>query len=157
MAHLSRRLAMMPRDYRLRDADDGDFDILYRIHRTAIGPYVEQTWGSWDDDAQRQYWRDRFSPARIQVIETEDGTAGYLELVVHPDHLEVANIELSPRNQRRGIGTSLLRSILEEAQSLHHPVRLQVLKVNPAHRLYERLGFVQTGETDTHYLMAFGR
>jgi hypothetical protein len=28
-----------------------------------------------------------------------------------------------------------------------------VLKVNPAKRLYERLGLAVIGETDTHYLM----
>ena len=33
------------------------------------------------------------------------------------------------------------------------PVELQVLKVNPARRLYGRLGFQVTGETETHYLM----
>jgi ribosomal protein S18 acetylase RimI-like enzyme len=32
-------------------------------------------------------------------------------------------------------------------------VTLQVLKVNPARRLYERLGFRVTGETPTHFLM----
>ncbi len=33
------------------------------------------------------------------------------------------------------------------------PVRLQVIKGNPARNLYERLGFTVTGETDTHLLM----
>jgi ribosomal protein S18 acetylase RimI-like enzyme len=142
------------RAYWLREADSGDLDILYRIHRAALGPYVEQTWGVWDEPAQLQYWRERFDPARIQAIETDDGTIGYLELVVHDDHLEVANIEVSPRHQGRGIGTSLLKSILEEGRRSGHAVRLQVLKVNTARRLYERLGLVQTGETETHYLMA---
>jgi hypothetical protein len=34
-------------------------------------------------------------------------------------------------------------------------VTLQVLKVNPARRLYERLGFCETGADDTHYQMAW--
>ena len=33
------------------------------------------------------------------------------------------------------------------------PTRLQVLRVNPARHLYERLGFAVVGETPTHYLM----
>jgi ribosomal protein S18 acetylase RimI-like enzyme len=34
------------------------------------------------------------------------------------------------------------------------PIALQVLRSNhPAKRLYERLGFEVTGETETHYLM----
>ncbi len=31
--------------------------------------------------------------------------------------------------------------------------RLQVLKVNPSRRLYERLGFSETGATDTHIIL----
>jgi ribosomal protein S18 acetylase RimI-like enzyme len=32
-------------------------------------------------------------------------------------------------------------------------VKLQVLKKNPAARLYERLGFVKTGEDDMYFHM----
>lgn len=35
------------------------------------------------------------------------------------------------------------------------PTRLQVLKVNPARSLYERLGFELVEETQTHYVMQF--
>jgi RimJ/RimL family protein N-acetyltransferase len=44
--------------------------------------------------------------------------------------------------------------VIEEARQLGLPLRLQVMKVNPrARTFYERLGFIHTGETDTHILM----
>jgi ribosomal protein S18 acetylase RimI-like enzyme len=44
--------------------------------------------------------------------------------------------------------------VMEEARARGVPVRLRVLKVNArARAFYERLGFVQTGETETHTLM----
>ena len=47
--------------------------------------------------------------------------------------------------------------ILEEGRRLGLPVRLRVLKVNPgAPSFFERLGFMRTGETDTHDLMECG-
>ena len=52
------------------------------------------------------------------------------------------------------IGTSLIRSLIEQAHQNGRPVALQVLKVNTrARTLYEKLGFAITDETDTHYIM----
>ena len=41
----------------------------------------------------------------------------------------------------------------EQADAAHLPLELQVLKVNPAKGLYERLGLAVIDETKTHYLM----
>lgn len=60
---------------------------------------------------------------------------------MHPDH------------QGRGLGTELLRRVLARADARRLPVRLQVLKGNPARRLYRRLGFVDAAETETHHVM----
>ncbi len=48
----------------------------------------------------------------------------------------------------------MIKDIIREASERQLPVTLQVLKVNPrAQALYEKLGFVVTGETKTHKLM----
>ena len=44
--------------------------------------------------------------------------------------------------QRRGLGTQLLKRLFVEGRESSLPIRLRVLAVNPAKRLYERLGFV---------------
>ncbi|MHC4780253.1 MAG: N-acetyltransferase [Planctomycetota bacterium] len=48
---------------------------------------------------------------------------------------------------------SLILDLQERAREEHLPVRLQVLKVNPARHLYERLGFRCCCETKTHLRM----
>ena len=60
---------------------------------------------------------------------------------------------LAPEVQKAGLGTELMRSAMAMAAEIGVPARLQVLHVNPARRLYERLGFVIHGTTETHYLM----
>ena len=55
-------------------------------------------------------------------------------------------IALMPAHQRHGIRSSLLRQIQVAAATRGVPVRLNVLKVNPACALYERLGFAVVGE-----------
>ena len=65
----------------------------------------------------------------------------------------LAAIVIAPAHQRQGIGGRLVASVCHDADALGMPVDLQVLKVNPAIRLYQRLGFVLTGETATHYTL----
>jgi ribosomal protein S18 acetylase RimI-like enzyme len=65
----------------------------------------------------------------------------------------LSQIELLPAFQGQGIGSQLITDLMDEARQQNLPITLQVLKVNPAQRLYQRLGFVVTGETATHFLM----
>lgn len=75
-------------------------------------------------------------------------------MVDEDDHVMVGKIELLPAFQRQGIGTLLMTRILGAAEARQVPVRLQVLRTNtPARRLYERLGFTVTGQTETHFQM----
>ena len=50
--------------------------------------------------------------------------------------------------QRQGIGTRVMQIVIEEAQRQSKAVTLGVVKINPARRLYERLGFRTTGEDE---------
>ena len=66
---------------------------------------------------------------------------------------DVSAIEVDPSFQCRGIGTQLMRDIIADARRCALPVELEVLHVNPARRLYERLGFGEVGQTQTHVQM----
>jgi ribosomal protein S18 acetylase RimI-like enzyme len=117
--------------------------------------YVEATWG-WDEAWQADYFRVHFDPARCQIIQAEDVDVGKLSVETRPDSVYIAYIAVLPAYQRAGIGTGVIRQVLGHAACQGLPVLLQVLKVNPARHLYERLDFVITGETETHYLMSTG-
>jgi hypothetical protein len=53
----------------------------------------------------------------------------------------------------QGFGAALLRQVQASATTRGLPVRLNVLKVNPARALYERLGFVVVREDDARWSM----
>jgi ribosomal protein S18 acetylase RimI-like enzyme len=78
---------------------------------------------------------------------------GVLQVKRTEAEVVLQNIRIAPAWQRRGLGTAIIQDILGEARYDGLPVALRVLKVNPARRLYERLGFAVTGETPTHYKM----
>jgi ribosomal protein S18 acetylase RimI-like enzyme len=140
-------------DLTLRPAAPADSDTLYDIHERAMRGYVEVAYGPWDDADQRQRWQASFDLTTHQVIEVDGVTAGTLSIIEQPEHIFLSLIEVDPGFQGRGIGTSLVRAVMAQAAEAAVPARLQVLKANPARRLYERLGFVIYGVTDTHFLM----
>jgi ribosomal protein S18 acetylase RimI-like enzyme len=136
----------------LRDATLDDLEWLYALHRAAMKSYVEQTWG-WEEQWQVQYFRQHFDASTRQVIQHNGQDIGFIDVEERENHMLLANIEILPSYQRRGIGTFLIQDLLGKAAIRGLYVSLQVLKVSPAKALYERLGFELTGETDTHYLM----
>ena len=138
----------------LRPAVADDFEFLWWLHQAAMREYVDQTWG-WDDAFQAQRFRDAFVTDRTGLEIVEDGAEriGCLRVVRDQARWFLAAIVIVPSRQGQGIGTRLVASLCRDADTLGLPVHLQVLKVNPAIHLYQRLGFTVTGETPTHYTL----
>jgi GNAT superfamily N-acetyltransferase len=63
------------------------------------------------------------------------------------------DIALLPRHRNAGVGSFLIRQLQDEAGRLGKPLRLQVIRFSRAVALFERLGFVRTSETGTHFQM----
>ena len=136
-----------------RPAKQDDLEFLYALMRESLGPYVIETFGPWNEAEQRErFFRDTVVQHH-QVVE-EDGVAiGCVCKAVLPEAVKLYRVYLRPGAQRRGIGSALVREEMSLARSLRRPLQLSVLRVNPARRLYERLGLRIIGETPTHYEM----
>ncbi|MGI8644548.1 MAG: GNAT family N-acetyltransferase [Thermomicrobiales bacterium] len=138
--------------YSLRATTDDDYAFLYRLHVATMKDTVAHVWG-WDDDFQADYFREHFDPSRLRIIVVDGTDVGVLAVEHREDALFFSNIEIAPSFQGRGLGTEIVRDLLAEASNRRLPVALQTNRSNPARRLYQRLGFVETGETETHYEM----
>lgn len=139
--------------FTLRPATAADYDWLWQLKRSTMRDYVEQTWGVWDDVAQESFFRRNYTPAKVHVIVSAGRDAGLLEFEHRPEEIFLANIQIAPELQNRGLGAAVVRSLQHEAAACGLPLRLQVLKVNPARRFYERLGFTVVGDTLSHWRM----
>ncbi len=140
------------RPFTLRPAAHADRGFLYRLHVAAMKDVVAQVWG-WDEAWQRQYFDDHFDPSHARIVVVDGVDIGVVAVEWREDAAFLAGIEILPEYQGRGLGAAVIRDVIADAAARGLPVTLRVLKVNPARRLYERLGFTVTGETDTHYLM----
>lgn len=139
--------------FALRPATHTDYELMWRIQRTAMRPSVDATWG-WVEDEQRRYFDRAFHYERYRIIQVRGQDAGFLSYEDRGDHVYLTNVALLPRFQNRGVGGAVVAHVIDEAEALGLPVKLQVLEPNHgARRLYERLGFRRTGETETHVQM----
>lgn len=95
--------------------------------------------------AQASSYALRFPLARDVLLWSGQERIGRM-LVDRGDAIHLINIGLTAAHRGRGIGTVLLRSLLDEARDQHLVVKLEVRHGNPALRLYQRLGFAVTGD-----------
>ncbi|GAA0920413.1 GNAT family N-acetyltransferase [Streptomyces thermoalcalitolerans] len=124
----------------LRPATSADSEYCFQLHKAAMGAYVTAIWG-WDEQAQRDFHDRVFNPGQWQII-TVDGTdAGMLHVEHRPTEIYLARIEIHPAYQGRGIGSRLIRGLLDQARRQGQDLTLDVLVVNHrAQALYRRLG-----------------
>ncbi len=114
---------------------------------------MEKVWG-WDEDEQQKLHEQRFEVQDFRVINRSGADIGIMALVVAPDCVKLNQLFLLPEHQCKGIGRQCMSLIMKEAQELGLPVRLRTLKANSrAQAFFQSLGFVETGETDSHVLM----
>jgi ribosomal protein S18 acetylase RimI-like enzyme len=142
-------------DYASRRAVAADRDWLWATKTRCLRAYIEQTYGPWDEDTQRARFDATFIPGEIHIVSIDGRDAGFIAARQEPDVIQLFNLMIAPEFQNRGLGTAVLHNLLALAQTRRMPVRLQVMKVNPARRLYERMGFVviPVEEIPTHYRM----
>ncbi len=140
-------------DYKLRPVVPVDRDWLWQTYSNCMRGYIEGTWGPWDGDAQEASFHDRFVSGEVNIIVSGGRDVGYIAALNEPTEIRLFNIMIAPEFQRQGIGTAVLKHLQAVAVALGVPIRLQVLKVNPARQLYERLGFRVFEETATHFRM----
>jgi GNAT superfamily N-acetyltransferase len=92
-------------------------------------------------EAQHSYYRDHFAGADFLVILVDGAPAGRLYVHRRADEIGLVDIALVPAIRNGGLGTELIRELLAESARSGVPVRIHVEHLNPARRLYERLGF----------------
>ena len=92
-------------------------------------------------DAQDAWWRENYKGASFDVVVVDGEPAGRLYVHRGASELRIVDIALLPEHRGSGIGTALLDNLLAEADAAGKSVTIHVERMNPALRLYERLGF----------------
>jgi ribosomal protein S18 acetylase RimI-like enzyme len=115
----------------------------------------------------REQWRDfiahqfeaqshayaSYRDTSFEVVLVDGEPAGRLIVARWAEELRVVDIALLPEFRGRGIGSTLIRELIEEADERGVKTSIHVERFNPAQHLYARLGFRAVSETGVYLLL----
>jgi ribosomal protein S18 acetylase RimI-like enzyme len=128
-------------------------DFVRNVHHRAYRDVIERQYGSWSQTTQDRFFNHVWSAAAHEIVFCDAVPCGYASVENRNGEIYLRELVIDPDFQGRGIGTHLVRDIQNHAATLEVSVRLQTHVVNRAQNLYSRLGFRETGRTQTHVLM----
>ncbi len=134
----------------LRPIRPGDEPFLYEVY--ASTRQEELAVVPWDDAqkaaflqmqfaAQHAHYQEHFAGAAFDIVLVDGQPAGRLYVARWPGEIRIIDVAILPTFRNRQLGTRLITRLQEEAAVARKPVRIHVERLNPALRLYERLGF----------------
>lgn len=144
-------------DFSLRKAEPEDFETLYAINRDAYRPYVARIWG-WDEDFQYEFFKTHIIFEKMDMVLVGGIPVGFVSVDRRKDRIFLESMAILSDYRSKGIGTAILKALMQEAGKRRVPLHLQVFKVNVrATALYGRLGFERYGESETHWKYRIGQ
>jgi len=137
---------------KLIPADATYREFSYQVKKAAEGEYITSMF-DWDEDVQRSYHIKAWQQQKPDIITYHGKLIGTIATIESEDCIEIGQFFILPEYQNRGIGTYLLKNILDKADQLGRNVTLKFLKNNPVKSLYVRNDFrlVDTSEI-LHYM-----
>jgi len=146
----------------LRAVEMGDEDFLFSVYAsTRIDEMARVDWNAEQQEtflrmqfnAQSQFYIESYPGAEFQVVTLNDQPIGRLYIHRREDEIRIMDIALLPDHRNLGIGSALIRDILEHGKNLNLPVTIHVEQFNPAMHLYQRMGFRQKEDKGVYVLM----
>lgn len=159
MAH---PLSDVPSGIALRPVGPDDRDFLLQVYASTREEELAQVpWSEGEKeaflrhqfDAQDRHYREHYEGASFDVVELDGVPVGRLYVARWPDEIRIMELSLLPEHRGAGIGTRLVRSILDEATRAGVRTSVHVEHENPARRLYERLGFAHVADVGVYRLL----
>jgi len=135
---------------------------LYQLYVTTRWDEVMQA--PWNDqqrldflaqqfDAQHKHYQSHYPNADYLLIKKENKNIGRIYLDRDETSICLIDIGLIPGQQNKGLGTILLKELLNEAQYTNKKVVIHVEKFNPAYQWYLKHGFKQIEDKGVHQYM----
>ena len=104
-------------------------------------------------DAQQLHYRQHYPKGEYLIILLNGDPVGRLYVANIETEIRIIDITILPERRSAGIGTPIIQELMNEAKAVGKPLRIYVESFNPSRLLFERLGFVKTGESGYNYLL----
>jgi ribosomal protein S18 acetylase RimI-like enzyme len=127
-----------------RPASANDFEYCKRLYFDEMRSIIDEF--KLDRVAQAASFEQQWEHAQVRILMKGGQDVGWMQAFPREDGLFLAQLFVEGAFQGRGIGTQAMHQIIADAAAAGQAVCLDVVKINRALRLYERLGFRVTGE-----------
>lgn len=148
----SKPLERAPLKIALRQGAESDTPWLYQTFKRTMREYIDRTWG-WDELLQSHSFADILPAKSFIIAAHKRRDVAALNVREKTDHLWLEMILVLPELQGHGIGKQLLEHAQALARMAEKPLRLSVLRVNPAQHFYRHMGFVDSGDDEWSFKM----
>lgn len=137
----------------LRTAIAADAQFIYDVCESAMSAHVQAVGRRWAATKMREKCAQDAASGHVSIVSLEGQDCGVFAIQELEDHTFLDMLYLLPTHQRLGIGTTLLTAVRQRAGERGVPVRLQVMKANPARLFWEKHGFRVYAEDEQAFHM----
>ncbi|MBP1963258.1 GNAT family N-acetyltransferase [Paenibacillus aceris] len=124
----------------LRQSQNSDVETIANLRAIVLRNDLTRL-GRYDEEKVRQRFRNSFEAAYTWIIESDSSFVGCVALKPALDGYLLEHFYIYPNYQGKGIGSHVLKILLEQNEIKGKRVTLNVLQGSSAQRLYERFGF----------------
>ncbi len=144
-------------DYQLRPTTEDDRQFALELESVSTTGYSGQL-RVLNESSERQALGSDLRIGEDELIIVDGQPAGVIGIADGDKAIWLRFIKLLPEYQVESLETDLIEYTLKVGKLLKKPVKMTILKINPARHLYERLGFEVTGAVGLEFeLTAFPR
>src|SRR5215471_9771371 len=146
--------------FRPVEADDGPFLLeVYgstRAEELALTGWEQQQRDAFlkmQLDAQHVHYRGQYPSAQYIVVLLDGSRVGRLYIADRDSEIRILDVTILPEYRGAGIGTALVRHLMALSSAAGKPLTIYVETFNRSLGLFERLGFVRSGENGYSLLL----
>jgi ribosomal protein S18 acetylase RimI-like enzyme len=134
-----------------------DFERLFGLYKGGLRRFIDEIWG-WDENWQRDDFKKYFHPRNIYIVLYDRRLAGYIQVDKDQDKWHIRMMVVSEELQGNGLGTLMLKKIIDESNAEKKVLTLSVFKINnKAQNLYKKMNFQEILSNENSIIMRLER
>ncbi|HKG46062.1 MAG TPA: GNAT family N-acetyltransferase [Pyrinomonadaceae bacterium] len=146
----------------LRPVAPDDYDFLIEVYGSTRAE--EMALVPWTNEQRDAFIRSQFNAQQDHYLKTYPGAShdiilsngrpvGRLYVARLDQEIRIIDITLIPAERNVGIGSYLIKQLLDDANQTGKVTRIYVEEFNPSLRLFQRLGFSPSEQHGFHLLL----
>ena len=138
----------------LRPTAFHDTEFAWTLYRTLMKPVAEELF-EWDEHLQRRFIENDLASGEASIITIAGRATGWIRVRETAREICVLQLYLVPKFMNRRVGRVIIRQLIDRARSTQRQLFLELTNHNRARLMFERLGFITTGESRHKLQMAW--